>query len=258
MTTTSSRSTEEDRRIANEWMMVLKDPSLSKADRTDFQEMVWYLGGIQLPMEVLTIIKGYLFIPETHFTSKCRFMKLVLSSSLEQACKWASIEFNANCKKFKKNIITPEVQRLKTIQIHKTLIGLMGRRYRLGSKANVDSYAIFADRYCKHIKDDTWVLKYTVGQEVLYKKDHYITSFYRKGIITKINKCSVGVRLYNYTTIIDEGLINNRTAGYNRLQWEGLSSECVTVYTETKIATQHDVYVGEEMVLGKKWFDAHF
>ena len=66
------------------------------------------------------------------------------------------------------------------------------------------------------VYETDWLSEFAVGEEVLVFE---IYKPYRLGVIEKINKKSLSVRLYGYTEIWDNFAITNQTSGYNKLVW---------------------------------------
>jgi len=112
----------------------------------------------------------------------------------------------------------------------------------------------------KEEKDVSWLNNFVVGEEVLIMgakaQGKYSRTITRKGLIQKINKTSVSVRLFAYTEIDDMNAIENQTWGYNRLVWDNFTNDSQVIYSKDNIVKKGECkYRDEELIEGKKMVD---
>ncbi len=101
--------------------------------------------------------------------------------------------------------------------------------------------------------NDEWLSNFVVGEEVLisgkYSFDPNI-----KGIIAKINKKSVSVKLFAYEEIVNEKDFENHAYGYNKLIWETYTNDSKVIFNKNKIIKKGEQY-DEEFIEGKRGYD---
>lgn len=76
-----------------------------------------------------------------------------------------------------------------------------------------------------------WINEFSVGEEILVYND----SIYNKGVVYKINKKSISVRLFCYREITDMNAIANQTYGTNKLEWGNFTNKTKTIFKRTDI-----------------------
>lgn len=206
------RTTLEDIQLAMDWLPVLQDKTLSKTDRTEYQEMIWWCIGIKLPHDILTLIKQYLLLPPDIYKSKKTFIDRVYSSSIAQSTRWLKTEWNVRVTDMNNSKI-PIEHRKKTLA--KCMISNMNIEYTRDNTC----YETFNQKYSIINKAQETKLfltqTFTLGQEVLYKYN----DIRRKGVICSINPSSVTIHLYTFLRIEDVDLRQMHTQGYDSLVW---------------------------------------
>ena len=100
---------------------------------------------------------------------------------------------------------------------------------------------------------DEWMTNFVIGEEVLIA-GKYMHNPNIKGIIAKINKKSVSVKLFAYTEINDKHSCENRTYGYNKLIWETYTNNSKVIFNKNLIIKKGEQY-DEEFIEGKRGYD---
>jgi hypothetical protein len=143
----------------------------------------------------------------------------------------------------RKNLITKKIlEKCTTIEIKKTIM---------------DTY--FTKKEKKQ-KDASWINDFVVGEEVLVlntkPQTKYSRNITRKGLIQKINKTSVSVRLYGYNEIDDDNALKHQTHGYNRLIWWNFTNDSQVIYSKSALVKKGDCeYYDEQFIEGKRSVD---
>jgi hypothetical protein len=112
----------------------------------------------------------------------------------------------------------------------------------------------------KEPKNTEWLNDFVVGEEVISKyapqERPSLKNIYRKGIVSKINKKSLTIRLFAYKEIDDMDAIQNQTFGYNRLIWETRTNETQIIFDRMSIAKKgQETYYDAHFVEGKRLVD---
>ena len=101
--------------------------------------------------------------------------------------------------------------------------------------------------------NDEWLSNFMVGEEVLIA-GKYTWNPNIKGIIAKINKKSVSVKLFAYTEIVNEKDSENHAYGYNKLIWETYTNDSKVIFNKHSIIKKGEQY-DEEFIEGKRGYD---
>ena len=102
-------------------------------------------------------------------------------------------------------------------------------------------------------KNYEWLSNFVIGEEVLiagkYMHDPNI-----KGIIAKINKKSVSVKLFAYTEGACIPAFENRDYGYKKLIWETYTNDSKVIFNKDLIIKKGEQY-DAEFIEGKRGYD---
>ncbi len=104
----------------------------------------------------------------------------------------------------------------------------------------------------KIIKNNDWLNKFNVGEEVLV----YLNYILRKGRISKINKQSLTIDLYGYSVITDLDAMKNQTYGTNKLVWNDTIDKTIIRHNDNDIVQKGECeYLDKLFVEGERSVD---
>jgi hypothetical protein len=83
-------------------------------------------------------------------------------------------------------------------------------------------------------RDVSWINDFVVGEIVLVRRSDGRNGFLKAKIV-KINKTTLSVKMYHYTTITDKDALINQTYGTDRLIWGDCLGEIKNCYSSSRI-----------------------
>jgi hypothetical protein len=120
-------------------------------------------------------------------------------------------------------------------------------------KKIMDTY--FAEKPKEEKPIVEWLSNFAIGEEVIITNGPYKCP-HRKGIISKINKKSVSVKLFAYREIDDKNALLNQTYGYNKLIWKTYTDDSKVIFDKKSIVKKGEMsWIDEEFIEGKRFVD---